>query len=114
MFDSLFAGLNSLDISDMDLQSDAEKRHLHAALPCISVDNASYLVDSNCEMSMCNSTAQARTKFGSRSWFAALYLTLVTCPCAFRLSRLAQSVGRGLGIHLLSVFPANSRIKLLF
>ena len=47
MFDSLFAGLNSLDISDMDLQSDAEKRHLHAALPCISVDNASYLVDSN-------------------------------------------------------------------
>ena len=29
MFDSLFAGLKSLDISDMDLQSDAEKSHLN-------------------------------------------------------------------------------------
>ena len=37
----------------------------------------------------------------------------VTCPCAFRLRRLAQSVGRGLGIHLgRGIFPVNSCIRL--
>ena len=36
-------------------------------------------------------------------------MALVTCPCAFRLHRLAQSVGRGLGIHLgRGIFLANS------
>ena len=57
----------------------------------------------SCDMFMCMSTAQAqaRTKRLSRSWGAAFSckfsrkLALVTCPCAFRLRRLAV-LGRGI------------------
>ena len=52
-------------------------------------------------MSMRISMAQACAKCGVWSWGAALRnMALVTCPCAFRLRRLAQNVGCGLGIHL--------------
>ena len=53
----------------------------------------------SCEMSKCISTAQARTKCGS--WSAALNFRMQVAPVkrprAFRLRRLAQSVGRGFG-----------------
>ena len=73
-------------------------------------------------MSMSISTAQARTKCGSRSshdlgarhfpWGFSHRMALLKCPCPFRLHRLAQSVGRGLmmvsgpawGIHVRSLW----------
>ena len=55
----------------------------------------------SCEMSKCISTAQARTKCGSWFWSAVLNFRIkvapVKRPSAFRLRRLAQSVGRGFG-----------------
>ena len=55
----------------------------------------------SCEMSKCISIAQARTKCGSWFWSAVLNFRIkvapVKRPSAFRLRRLAQSVGRGFG-----------------
>ena len=52
-----------------------------------------------CAMSKCISTAQARTKCGSRSWSPGIFscqflhkMAHVKCPSAFQLRRLAQSV----------------------
>ena len=51
--------------------------------------------------SMCASIAQARTKSAPRLGSAAFYLRILsTCPFAFRLHRLVQTVGRSHGIHL--------------
>ena len=60
----------------------------------------------SCEMSMCMSTAQARTKRVSRKLASGIFpvnfdkMDLVTCPCACRLRKLAQSVLPGLGLGL--------------
>ena len=72
----------------------------------------------------CISTAQAGTKSVSRSWSTAgrRHLTckfphqvaLVTCPSAFQLHQLAQSLCRGLGPQLFGgILPLNCRIKWL-
>ena len=57
-------------------------------------------------MSMCMSIAQARTKPRPKFWGAIFSCkfsrkrALVTCPCAFRLHRLAQNVGsQALGLR---------------
>ena len=85
-------------------------------------------------MSMCISTAQARTKrgytgVGTRhfSWQFSHKMALVRCPCAFRLRRLAQNVGTGVGprhffgkfsdktaLMSVCIWTAQARTKLLF
>ena len=72
-----------------------------------TTQNGSY-----CEMSICISTAQARTKRVSRSWGARHFSckfshqkTLMTCPCAFRRRKLAQNGCRGPGVY--GIFPVN-------
>ena len=58
----------------------------------------------SCEMLMCISTAQARTKRWRRcprpfSLWIPYKMALVTCPCAFRPCRLAQNDVRGVRGH---------------
>ena len=68
------------------------------------------------------STAQARAKQVSRAPRARQFpcrfprkMALVTLPCAFRLCRLAQSVGRGLRMHLgRGIYLVNSCASWLF
>ena len=75
--------------------------------------------NASCEMSMCISTAQARTKhwpgISVRHFPCKIphKLPLVTCPCAFRLHRLAQSVLPGLGVSLPPQHPPPQLYHLL-
>ena len=50
-------------------------------------------LNGSCDMSMCVSTAQARTKRRPKFRGAPHKMRLVTFPCTFRLRRLAQNVG---------------------
>ena len=67
----------------------------------------------SCEMSMCVSTAQARTKrgrpgIGVRHFPFAFHhkMAFVKCPCVFRLRKIAQNVGPGMGFqHFSSKLP---------
>ena len=58
-------------------------------------------LNASCDMSMCISTAQARTKRWPREKKGEApckfphKMLLLTCPCAVRLRRLAQNAGRG-------------------
>ena len=58
------------------------------------------------------SAARVLLAFGLRHFTRefSCKMALVTCPCAFRLCKLAHNVSLSLGVCLL---PENSRIKLL-